>query len=216
MHALEAGEGGHKLEFLADYLVKFWRPGQITWAFNSPGQITWPPQFGGADYLGRPKGGAEYLGRIFAKRRGRYLGGQLPGPRPKAGQTTCLHVFRSVATQAPNRTKPVLGVFLRAAWPGMTNGRGKGRRGPGSAAYANERRDKNGLLYRDKARAGGVQPQHPSGTTTLGERLVQQSQKALAMQRLAEQKLKDVKEMEEINQEWNASLQVKHNFLAKV
>ena len=141
---------------------------------------------------------------------------RLPGPRPKAGQTTCLHVFRSVATQAPNRTKPVLGVFLRAAWPGMTNGRGKGRRGPGSAAYANERRDKNGLLYRDKARAGGVQPQHPSGTTTLGERLVQQSQKALAMQRLAEQKLKDVKEMEEINQEWNASLQVKHNFLAKV
>ena len=118
----------------------------------------------GADYLGFQLSGADYLasairrGRLPgpAKRWGRIPGpnfrqkagqitwaGRLPGPRPKAGQNTCLHVFRSVATQAPNRTKPVLGVFLRAAWPGMTNGRGKGRRGPGSAAYANERRDKN-------------------------------------------------------------------------
>ena len=147
-------------------------------------------QFAWADYLasairrGRLPGPAKRWGRIpgpnFRQKAGQITwAGRLPWPRPKAGQNTCLHVFRSVATQAPNRTKPVRGVFLRAAWPGMTNGRGKGRRGPGSAAYANKRRDKNGLLYRDKARAGGVQPQHPSGTMTLGERLVQQSQKAL-------------------------------------
>ena len=99
-------------------------------------------QFAGADYLasairrGRLPGPAKRWGRIpgpnFRQKAGQITwAGRLPGPRPKAGQNTCLHVFRSVATQAPNRTKPVLGVFLRAAWPGMTNGRGKGRRGPG-------------------------------------------------------------------------------------
>ena len=131
-------------------------------------------QFAGADYLasairrGRLPGPAKRWGRIpgpnFRQKAGQITwAGRLPGPRPKAGQNTCLHVFRSVATQAPNRTKPVRGVFLRAAWPGMTNGRGKGRRGPGSAAYANERRDKNGLLYRDKARARTVKEQPDTG-----------------------------------------------------
>ena len=92
-------------------------------------------QFAGPDYLastirrGRLPGPAKRWGRIpgpnFRQKAGQITwAGRLPGPRPKAGQTTCLHVFRSVATQAPNRTKPVLGVFLRAAWPGMTNGRG--------------------------------------------------------------------------------------------
>ena len=123
------------------------------------GQNTW------AEFS--PKGGADYLG------------GQITLAAAKSGAEYLFARIPICSYSGAQPQKPVLGVFLRAAWPGMTNGRGKGRRGPGSAAYANKRRDKNGLLYRDKARAGGVQPQHPSGTMTLGERLVQQSQKAL-------------------------------------
>ena len=81
--------------------VKFWRPGQITWAFNSPGQITWPPQFGGADYLGRPKGGAEYMFRLpppdrtlaARRRRGRLAPWQDRRPEWPAGALACVYPF---------------------------------------------------------------------------------------------------------------------------
>ena len=80
-------------------------------------------QFAGADYLasairrGRLPGPAKRWGRIpgpnFRQKAGQITwAGRLPGPRPKAGQNTCLHVFRSVATRAPNRKNPCSASFF--------------------------------------------------------------------------------------------------------
>ena len=75
------------------------------------GQNTW------AEFS--PKGGADYLG------------GQITWAAAKSGAEYLFARIPICSYSGAQPQKPVLGVFLRAAWPGMTNGRGKGRRGPG-------------------------------------------------------------------------------------
>ena len=103
------------------FFTSFWQilPGKIlaTGADYLGFQFAWADYLASAIRRGRLPGPAKRWGRIpgpnFRQKAGQITwAGRLPGPRPKAGQNTCLHVFRSVATQAPNRKNPCSASFF--------------------------------------------------------------------------------------------------------
>ena len=150
--------------------------GQITWAGQILGQITWAGQNVGADYLGRPKSRADYLGPFSPKSGADYLVGQITWSSANCwadylGLPKCwadylglgqllgrlpLPSLRSLfcpfaLSALPARVTPSLPRRLSV----MVQGKNKQRRSAGSAAYAMQRRDVQGMLFRHRATGCG-------------------------------------------------------------